>query len=96
MPLFVRETQNGIYRVFPYYIAKILIELPNYVYTTLMFTGIIYWLTNLNADPIRFFICGGIMVITSQVALAYGKSPHFLAHQNSSLILKKLNYIFSL
>lgn len=60
-------------------------KLPNYVYTTSLFTGVIYWLTNLNPDPIRFFTCCGIMVITSQVALAYGNfNSHFDKHSKKT------------
>jgi hypothetical protein len=30
IPLFIRESQNGIYRVFPYYISKILVEVNTF------------------------------------------------------------------
>ncbi len=43
IPIFVREHQNGIYRVFPYYTAKTLVEFPNHVFMPLLFTTCFYW-----------------------------------------------------
>jgi ABC-type multidrug transport system permease subunit len=74
IPIFVREHQNGIYRVFSYYTAKTLVEFPSHVLCPLMFATVFYWMTNLNNEISKFFIFAGIVILVSQTALAYGKS----------------------
>jgi hypothetical protein len=53
--------------------AKTLIELPVYIIQPIFFTIIFYWMTNLNNDMSRFFTCMLIVILVTQVVLAYSQ-----------------------
>nr|UOU03362.1 ATP-binding cassette subfamily G-like 11-2 [Brachionus rubens] len=84
IPLFVRENQNGIYRVFSYFVAKSFVEFPVHVLLPLMFTTLFYWMSNLNDDVTKFFICCAITVAVAQAALAYGQFISAVAPKNAT------------
>nr|UOU03353.1 ATP-binding cassette subfamily G-like 2 [Brachionus rubens] len=72
LPVFLRDYQNGMYRVISYYLAKILTDLPTFFVLPIVFMTIAYWMANLNNDPGRFFICVSIIVLVVQCSLAFG------------------------
>ncbi|RNA38237.1 white-like isoform X1 [Brachionus plicatilis] len=72
LPIFVREYQNGMYKVISYYLAKILTDLPTFFILPILFMSIAYWMANLNNSADRFFICVAIIVLVVQCSLAFG------------------------
>ncbi|RMX58452.1 hypothetical protein pdam_00022053 [Pocillopora damicornis] len=44
LPVFIREHKNGMYRTDVYYLAKTLSEVPIFIITPLLLTGISYWM----------------------------------------------------
>ncbi|CAF0898548.1 unnamed protein product [Brachionus calyciflorus] len=72
LPIFLREYQNGMYKVISYYLAKIFTDLPTFFFLPIVFMSIAYWMANLNNGPDRFFICVSIIVLVVQCSLAFG------------------------
>lgn len=46
-PVFLREQASKMYRVFPYYCTKVLVEIPVVIFATLIGTLITYWFMGL-------------------------------------------------
>nr|QNH67901.1 ATP-binding cassette transporter subfamily G-like protein 2 [Brachionus rotundiformis] len=72
LPIFIREYQNGMYKVISYYLAKTLTDLPTFFVLPILFMSIAYWMANLNNSADRFFICVSIIVLVVQCSLAFG------------------------
>nr|UOU03355.1 ATP-binding cassette subfamily G-like 5 [Brachionus rubens] len=79
IPIFMREHQNGMYMVFPYYMAKVIVDLPKYILLPFVFITINYWMSNLNNDVGRFFICVAIIILVANCAVAFGSIISTLA-----------------
>ncbi|CAF1304874.1 unnamed protein product [Didymodactylos carnosus] len=71
-PVFFKEHDDNIYRTFPYYISRFLIELPVFALGTFILATIVYWLTNLYDNVRRYFILMGILILTELVATSAG------------------------
>ncbi|XP_067141644.1 protein white-like [Centruroides vittatus] len=72
LPVFLRENQNGIYRVDAYYLSKIISLIPGFIFEPVLFTVISYWMIGLNSDLDRFFLTMLIIVLTANTASACG------------------------
>nr|QNH67900.1 ATP-binding cassette transporter subfamily G-like protein 1 [Brachionus rotundiformis] len=79
IPIFLREHQNGMYMVLPYYLSKIFVDLPKFILLPFIFITINYWMSNLNNDVGRFFICVGIVILVANAAVAFGSIVSALA-----------------
>nr|APD26554.1 ATP-binding cassette transporter subfamily G-like1 protein [Brachionus koreanus] len=60
IPIFIREYQNGMYK------------LPTFFLLPILFMSIAYWMANLNNNVERFFTCVCIIVLVVQCSLAFG------------------------
>uniref|UniRef100_A0A8C5MDU0 ATP binding cassette subfamily G member 8 n=1 Tax=Leptobrachium leishanense TaxID=445787 RepID=A0A8C5MDU0_9ANUR len=82
------ELQDGLYSITSYFFAKIIGELPEH-FTFVVFYGVpIYWLANLNPDPVNFLlnlIFLFLMVYCTR-AMAYWMSALFPTMQISSFL----------
>ena len=54
-PVFLREQANKMYNVVPYYVAKLLSEIPIFIIVPLIFNLIFYFLVGFNKDVEQFF-----------------------------------------
>lgn len=72
LPVFIREHKNGMYRTDVYYLAKTLSEVPIFIITPLLLTGISYWMIGLRDRFLNFVICYAIMVLVTNVAVSFG------------------------
>ncbi len=72
IPIFLREHNNRMYRAINYYLSKFICELPRFVLFPLMFTTIVYWMSDLNNDPIRFMFCCLVLVLVANSAVSFG------------------------
>ena len=54
-PVFLREQANKMYNVVPYYVAKLLSEIPIFVIVPLVFNLIYYFMVGFNKDVEQFF-----------------------------------------
>ncbi|XP_064623531.1 ATP-binding cassette sub-family G member 8-like [Lineus longissimus] len=58
-----RETNDGLYTVGPYFFSKVLSELPEHSVFVMLYVIPVYWLANLQPDPILFLRTYGITYI---------------------------------
>jgi len=72
--IFKRERASGLYGVFPYFIAKLLTEVPIIVLYPVIFSSITYWMIGLQKDPLRF-----VMFCTTLIAEVFTTSSLFVA-----------------
>ncbi|TRY74914.1 hypothetical protein TCAL_04988 [Tigriopus californicus] len=72
LPIFLREHANGMYRTDVYLICKQLVETPVFIITTTITVVILYWMTGMNPDPIRFLGALGIALLLTQVIVSFG------------------------
>jgi len=72
IPILMREHKNGMYMILPYYLSKILVDLPFFIILPIISTSICYWMANLNNDAGRFLICCGIVILVSNIAVSFG------------------------
>ncbi len=73
IPIMLREHQNGSYRVFAYYLSKVIIQIPQFTLIPFMFVVIIYWMSNLNNDGGRFLICCLIIILVANCSVSFGE-----------------------
>lgn len=76
-PVFLREVNNNMYNVGPYYWAKLLSELPISVLVPIVFGSMVYYAMGLNTEepykfPLFLFICILIYQASSGYALVLG------------------------
>eukprot|EP00826_Nyctotherus_ovalis_P052897 TRINITY_DN678_c0_g1_i9.p1 TRINITY_DN678_c0_g1~~TRINITY_DN678_c0_g1_i9.p1 ORF type:complete len:654 (+),score=168.67 TRINITY_DN678_c0_g1_i9:414-2375(+) len=62
--LFVREQSNRMYGVLPYYLAKMIVELPCHIIMPIIYCLITYWAIRLRNETDSFFIftCSVLMI----------------------------------
>ncbi len=70
--VFQREYMGGYYSLLCYYISKILIEFPFYVFYPFLTTLICYFLTGLQRTAGNFFICCLINILNANAAMGIG------------------------
>ncbi|KJE95696.1 hypothetical protein CAOG_06121 [Capsaspora owczarzaki ATCC 30864] len=60
---FYNERQDGMYDLLPYYLAKVLAELPFNVFFSVVYLIPIYFMANLKSDAASFFIFGSVLFL---------------------------------
>ena len=71
--IFLREHQNRMYSVSNFFFAQTICELPRFVVFPLIFTTIVYWLSNLNNDPARYVLCCCTIILIANAAVSFGR-----------------------
>ncbi len=77
-PLFLREHDNGMYRVDTYYFARVLADLPIFIFNPLLFSTIMYYTVNFYPSATAFLTFVFALTMNSLCATA-------LAHLLSTL-----------
>lgn len=72
LPLFMREHQNGMYRVDVYFLCKTLAEVPIFLAIPIIFTSVMYYMVHLNPLFSRFLTATLIITLVSTVATSFG------------------------
>ena len=72
LPVFFREHFSGMYRVWVYFFAKTLAELPFFIIFPLSFSVIVYFLSGLVIDAARFFQFYFIILLAGNAGLSIG------------------------
>ncbi|XP_054159477.1 protein white-like [Oppia nitens] len=72
LPLFLREHNNGMYRVSAYFFAKTLAEAPFYLLLPFLFVCIFYYMVGLNSGIIQFLTCALVSVLVANTACSFG------------------------
>ncbi|CAG7830299.1 unnamed protein product [Allacma fusca] len=95
IPIFLREQSNELYRSDTYYVSKVLSLIPGFVMEPLLFTTIAYWIIGLRPDFHAFISTAMILVMTANVACAYGcfLSAAFETVETSTLVMMPINQI---
>ena len=76
-PLFLREHDNGMYRVDAYYLSRVLAELPIFILNPLIFSAIVYYVVHFYpGGPDAFFVFFFALMMCSLCSTAFG---HFLS-----------------
>jgi ABC-type multidrug transport system permease subunit len=72
LPIFLREHNNGMYRVDAYFSAKMLAELPTFILIPTIFVGVYYFMVGFNSDFRAFLMCVLIAVLVANCASSFG------------------------
>ena len=70
-PVFLREVNNNMYKVGPYFWAKIFSELPFAIITPCLFGVIVYWTVGLNPDGSKFLLFLVTLVLIYNASSGY-------------------------
>ncbi|XP_054160067.1 protein white-like [Oppia nitens] len=87
VPIFHREHSNNVYRVSPYFLTKMLAELPIYVIIPSIFVLTIYFMVGLNNNIYRLLICICICILIANVASSFGYLMALLTYNISSALM---------
>ena len=71
-PVFLREQANKMYGVLPYFIAKILAELPVFIIVPLIFNAITYFSIGYNRIVEQFFMFQAAYTLNTLCAISFG------------------------
>ena len=71
-PVFLREYANKMYSVLPYYLAKILADMPVFMIVPLVYIAICYFAIGFEADAAQFFKFVLNLQFTALCAISYG------------------------
>lgn len=72
LPIFLREHNNGMYRVDTYFLTKMLAELPVFILAPVLFVGVYYYMVGLNGSADVFFMTCLIGVLVANCASSFG------------------------
>lgn len=70
--IFVKEYDSGLYHIIPYYLSKLLIDLPLTAFFPMLFTAIVYYAVNLYYPVGNFFLFMLGTVLLSWLATLFG------------------------
>jgi ABC-type multidrug transport system ATPase subunit len=70
--VYYRETSSGLYNTLPYFLAKVIAELPINILAPFVFASIIYPMMGLRSGFEAFFVFLGILIILCQIPYAVG------------------------
>jgi ABC-type multidrug transport system permease subunit len=70
-PVFLREVNNNMYGVGPYFWAKVFSELPFCILTPTVFGVIVYFTVALNPETDRFLIFIGVLILIYNASSGY-------------------------
>eukprot|EP00347_Sterkiella_histriomuscorum_P001693 403371041 len=71
-PVFLREFANNMYGVSPYYLSKVLVDVPLIIITPLLNTIIVYFGIGLTVTAFQFFYFYLILFLVSFLSASYG------------------------
>ena len=71
-PVFLREQANRMYDVVPYYLAKLMIDIPVVGFVQFLFTIIIYFGIGMTVTANQFFIFFAAVYLTGETAASLG------------------------
>ena len=63
--IFLREFLAGYYRLAPYFVSKLLIEIPFYILSPIILICVCYFMAGFQLTAAKFFICLGINILIS-------------------------------
>jgi len=72
LPVFLREHFNGMYRTDVYFISKLLVEVPFYIFLPTMFTAIAYYMIGFDPNVFSFLKSAGILVLVTYICSGIG------------------------
>lgn len=72
IPLFIREHQNRMYQVISYYLSKVILEVPMFVFMPFIFMTVVFWMSNLSDSITNFLTCTGIIILSAQASVSFG------------------------
>ncbi|CAG9314069.1 unnamed protein product [Blepharisma stoltei] len=88
LPLFFKETKQGLYSTISYYVAKSIAELPNLVMSIFLQALIIYWAVGLNNyDASKFFIFYAALLVLNVCGTGIGYIVGALFHTETSAMI---------
>jgi ABC-type multidrug transport system permease subunit len=70
--IFAKEYQNGLYGIVPYYLSKLMIELPLTALFPIVFVTIIYYAVNFENEAVNFFLFMLVSVLLSWIGSLMG------------------------
>ncbi|XP_032458023.1 protein scarlet [Nasonia vitripennis] len=70
--LFLREYEDGLYSVHVYYLSQVIALLPGLALESIVFTTIVYWLSDLSNSITEFCLTLFIILLTINVSTACG------------------------
>jgi ABC-type multidrug transport system ATPase subunit/ABC-type multidrug transport system permease subunit len=72
-PLFLKEYKEGLYGIIPYYLSKVVSELPAQMISMIIFVSMVYFAIGLNQNTAgQFFVYLGIAFLSSWVGCGIG------------------------
>lgn len=71
-PVFLREQANKMYRVFPYYMSKLIVDTPILLLTPMIACLMTYWAIGLENTVDQFFGCYLVLVLCAMAAASLG------------------------
>ena len=74
--LFKRETENGMYRPWIYFVSKQIADVPIFIAIPVIFSSIIYFMIDLHHGFDHFLVFTFVLILDVQVAVSFGK-PRF-------------------
>ena len=72
LPVFWKEHFSGMYRVWVYFLAKTLAELPFFIIFPFAYALVVYFLTGLTVSLIRFLLYYLVITLAGNAALSLG------------------------
>jgi len=71
-PVFLREYANKMYTVFPYYVAKVLSDIPAFIISPLVFTLMTYFTIGFTISTLQFFGFYVSLAMCTLAAISFG------------------------
>ena len=71
-PVFLREQANKMYDVLPYYMAKLLSDVPGFLIVPTIYTLIVYWAVGYTRSVEQFFSFALMSILNTLCALSLG------------------------
>jgi len=71
-PVFLREQANRMYNVVPYYLGKMIVDIPIVAISSLLFVSLLYFGVGLTITAHQFFIFYAANYLTGEAAASLG------------------------
>ncbi|KAJ4440478.1 hypothetical protein ANN_08619 [Periplaneta americana] len=87
IPILLREISNSLYNSAPYYLAKVTVLLPQTILGSVIYTGIIFWIADLDGGAFGFLMLCVPVTLSAISATAYGCMMSAAFESISTIIL---------
>ncbi|XP_069704890.1 protein scarlet-like [Periplaneta americana] len=87
IPILLREISNSLYNSAPYYLAKVTVLLPQTILGSVIYTGIIFWIADLDGGAFGFLMLCVPVTLSAISATAYGCMMSAAFESVSTIIL---------